>query len=237
MTKKKRKCLVATPAYGGMLTDHYVQSMLETQKHMMMEQIEMSVLILSNESLINRGRNKCAQMALNGGFTDLFFIDADIGWSPTDFMKILKSPQHVVGGTYPMKMLPVNLNYNLLYEDRLIYQTSHIKSVEIMKQLIADKGTEEIPVQHIPTGFMRISDTALKRLKPKVANYHQQNPRTGEMEDFWEFFPVGVKDKNLMSEDWYFCELCKDAKIPVYMNCSVILNHVGTYNYGESIQR
>lgn len=237
MDNSKRKVLIATPAYGGMLTDFYTQSLLETQRQLIIEGIPNAVLILSNESLISRGRNKCAQMAINGKFTDLFFIDADIGWKAEDFMKVLKSTQHVVGGTYPMKMLPVNLNYNLLKSDRHIYQRNHIKSPEILKQIMEDRGIEEMEVQHVPTGFMRISATALNRVKGKTEEYIQQNPRTGEMETFWDIFPVKVKEKNLMSEDWMFCELCRENKIPVYMNLSVVCNHIGTYNYGESIVR
>jgi len=233
----KRRVLIATPAFGGLLTDHYVQSLLETQKRLLAEKIQFAVLILSNESLIGRGRNKCAQIAIQGNYTDLFFIDADIGWKVDDFMKILMSTQHIVGGTYPMKMMPVNLNYNLLPEDRPMWQNNHIKSVENMKKLIEYKGTEEFQVQHLPTGFLRISGTVLKRLKGRVEEYQQQNPRTGQIEIFWNLFPTPVKYKNLMSEDWAFCEICRDNKIPVFLNGSVICNHVGSYNYGESIQR
>jgi len=233
----KRRVLIATPAYGGLVTDRYTQSLLETQKMLLSEGIEHIIFIIGNESLINRGRNKCAQMALNWKCTDLFFIDADIGWTWKDFSKILKSPQHIVGGTYPMKMIPVNLNYNLLAIDRPVYQRDHIKSPEILKTIMAAKGADEIEVQHIPTGFMRISGTVLNRLKHKVTPYIQQNPRTGQIEQFWEFFPVGVKDNNLLSEDWMFCEICRANHVPIYMNLTVILDHVGSYNYGSTIIR
>jgi len=234
MSKNKRRVVVCCPAFGGQLSNHFVTSILETQLAMIKEGISFSVLIIANESLISRGRNKCAQMAMAGKFTDLFFIDADIGWKWQDFLKILKSPNHVVGGTYSMKMLPINLNYNLLPEDRALYQRSHIKSKAILEQMIEDKGKEEIEVQHVPTGFMRISVTALERLKHKVDAYKQQNPRTGEIEDYWDLFPVRVKDGNLMSEDWMFCELCRENGIPVFMNLSVINHHIGSFDFWEA---
>ena len=122
------------------------------------------------------------------------------------------------------------LNYNLLDEH---FTENFKKDVASLKTLKEKHGNEagEVEVKHLPTGFMCIDTKVLKKLKDLVPFYKQFEPRTKEVLKFYDFFPVRVKDEILESEDWAFCSICREHDIPVYMNCDVITDHMGSHIY------
>ena len=64
----------------------------------------------------------------------------------------------MVGGTYPMKGVPLNLNYNELDEHaspRFAGEPKNLESVARLKAF-ADPQTGEVAVEHLPTGFLMI---------------------------------------------------------------------------------
>src|SRR5258708_6880009 len=99
----KPSVLIATPCYAGQITYQYLLSMMKLVPRLLEQNIQYGFLTIPTESLISRGRNRCAQVALEQGVKKLFFIDADMGWEPDDFFKIYESDKSVVGGTAPMK--------------------------------------------------------------------------------------------------------------------------------------
>jgi hypothetical protein len=59
----------------------------------------------------------------------------------------------------------------------------------------------------------------------------------GEPGSLWDFFKVGVWQcpktgrRRLLSEDWWFCELAREAGYSVMMDERIVLKHVGTFVY------
>lgn len=228
------KVLIATPCYGGLLTHEYVSSLIETQKYLIHESIEYGTCLLANEALIGRARNKCAKMAIDHGYTHLFFIDADISWRYAQFKRILGGKGRVTGGTYPMKTLPIALNFNPISEDAHYFESR--KSEENMVRFVKEKG-EEIKVRHIPTGFLKIEVSVFKELAERklVESYKELDITSGDKLQNHDYFPTQVKNNILESEDWAFCSKCNDAGIDIIMNGTVIVNHTGSYTFKTSL--
>ena len=227
------RILIATPAYGGMLTTKYVHGLRESIYGAMKEpDLELGLYTMSNESLINRARNTCAAMAIEYGFDRIMFIDGDIGWKWQDLLAIIKSDKLVVGGTYPKKNLPISLNYNVLPK-HLPHINNLRKSYEdhlALKQF-ADPATGELEVAHIPTGFMQIDIAVFKFLKNKVAAYTSRDGHGDMPKEISDYFPVRVLNGYMESEDWAFCSICRENGIPVYLNLNVVVDHTGTYTF------
>src|SRR5258707_15025509 len=97
------RLLIATPAFGGRLCWNYVVGFAHTGIQLNRGGIEFGFFALANESLISRGRNRCASIALDGGFDKMIFIDADVGWKWSDLHALIRSDKLVIGGTYPVK--------------------------------------------------------------------------------------------------------------------------------------
>lgn len=91
------KPLIATPAYGGMVCVNYLTSVLRLQQVLPVE------FYFRQDSLITRARNDCVAHFRAGGWTHLFFIDADIGFEPEAVVRLLSAGYPVAAGVYPIK--------------------------------------------------------------------------------------------------------------------------------------
>lgn len=231
----KGSILIATPAYGGLLHSKYVKSLVTTCNELLARGVVHGLYIIPDESLISRARNRCAAFALEKGFERLMFIDADLGWTLEDFVAILESEKPVVGGTYPLKQRdPVRLSYNPLETADI---PGHLprRSVEelaFLRQRQADPVSGEVEVRHVPTGFMMIHHSVLKRLQEHVPSYLQENTGDGSLERHYDYFPVRLVGEMYESEDWAFCSLVREhLDCGVWLNTGVVLTHTGTYTF------
>lgn len=231
----KNSILLATPAYGGLLHSKYVKSIVSTCNELAARGIIHGLYIIPDESLISRARNRCAAFALKRGFEKLMFIDADLGWKLPDIAAILGSNRLVVGGTYPIKQRsPMRLSYNPpdnLNIPRHIEPRS-CEELRYLREHHADQASGELAVRHIPTGFMMIDCSVLKRLQENVPYYQQEDTGSGTFEKHYDYFPVRLVGEMYESEDWAFCSLVREhLDCEVWLNTRVVLTHTGTYTY------
>jgi len=225
------KLLIAIPCAGGMITTGCMTSLLQTWAQLPPE-IECEIYTLSTESLINRGRNTCAKYAIDGRFDKLLFIDSDLIFTYADIKRLLDSDKLVVGGTYPLKNFPITVNFNPLDEHADLFGKDRQQDnyMEWVRKYADDNGEAE--VRHIPTGFMLIDMRVLAKLSHTVNWYQNFNPDLKTTTMYFEFFPTGVVNHELLSEDWYFCKLARDAGFKIYLQTRSVCAHIGNYAYG-----
>lgn len=84
-------------------------------------------------------------------FTDLFFVDADVGgFSPHDVKRILDRPEEIIGGVYPLKQDSTKWPCSLV-----ITPSGNYVNTEDQRLVAGEL---------VPTGFMKISRAAAKKL-------------------------------------------------------------------------
>lgn len=218
--------VIATPAYGGLVTTSYTSSLIKSFYGLHADRVSHKVLFLDNESLIQRGRDKCAGMAIETGARRLMFIDADIGWDYKDLKALMDAMTEnnlsVIAGTYPCKTFPIQLNYNPLPADIDTYfKGDRKRTSELHKEFAKAKG-DIVEMMHVPTGFMLIDIEKVLVNGIKVDSYSSMG------KPLHAFFPVRVKNGVLESEDWGFCSICREQGIPVYLHTGIVLPHQGS---------
>jgi len=227
------KIMIGTPAYGGQIFARYVNSLVRSIPILAAHKIEIAVMTLENESLITRGRNAVAYEAMQRSDIDkLLFIDADVSWLATDILRIVQSDKLIIGGTYPLKALPISMNFNPKDVDSSFFDV-HKKTPELVAEFGVKHGIDGVvEVRHVPTGFMCIDTSVFHYLKTKVRSYKTWNDdKTGQI-DIPDFFQTDVKPGgSYESEDWFFCSLATENGIPVYLDTKVMVNHTGTYTF------
>jgi hypothetical protein len=95
--------VIATPCYGGQLTMAYVDSVLKLQAACIARAIRIDFDLRANEALITRARNDLAARFLASSASHLMFIDADIGFAPEQFFRLLDFNAEVTAAAYPLK--------------------------------------------------------------------------------------------------------------------------------------
>jgi glycosyltransferase involved in cell wall biosynthesis len=171
--------------------------------------VEITPMWVSFDALIQRARNDTIQIALEGGYDDLIWIDSDIEWQPEWFFKLLDYSQDVVGGTYRKK------------GDREEYVLRKIDKSKI------DPETGLLEVQGLGTGFVKMSRTAMQYLWDVSEIYIDQK----DNKERRMIFDVVIKNKDLVSEDIIAFMKLVDGGFKIWLDPEMTCNHIGPYKF------
>lgn len=228
--------------YSGMCTGHYTQSLLMTGSAFTQAGIQMSAMMMFNESLIQRARNGLVKNFLRTDGDYLMFIDADIGWNPGDIMPMIDADKDIICGIYPKK----EINWHgVKAAVEAGVPVEHLKhhSGALVVNLVDYSGTVTVPrvepleIWNGGTGFMLIKRSVFEGLKDKVATYTNDvvdlNNTVNPGDMIHEFFAVSIEEgtNRLLSEDYHFCMLARKHGYKVWAAPWVTLAHIGSYMF------
>jgi hypothetical protein len=244
--------LVATPCYDGTLCLNYVLSAIRLQNACISLGLSLDFFFRNGDSLVTRSRNDCVAYFLsNPRFTHLFWIDADIGYSPEAAFRLLLSDHDVAAGVYPLKNedWPANgvpegttrKSFEALYA-RYTVNTGRLgEDVELV--IDADGFMK---VREAPTGFMCIKRRVFDRLIAAYPDlqYVPDWPKGTVPEDgvHYRFFDVMVdpETRRYLSEDYGFCRLWEKLGGEMYIDANSNLSHKGgrlyTGDFGATLR-
>jgi hypothetical protein len=192
---------------------------------------EIGLYTLTQESLLSRGRNHIAAVAIRQGWDKLFFIDADAKFSFQQFASVATSPHDFVAGACPLKCFPISLNY-LPFQDDEHYYRNNIRSVDSFLKMKEGHGKKHVPIAFIGTAFMCLSRNSLIKMAEISDEYQYPNPATGHTHTHWDIFSTRPMDGKYMSEDWSACQKWRDLGGEVLLDTDVIISHVGNHVFG-----
>ena len=191
------------------MTVAYLRGLFEIVEQSAEAQIDVNFLVVEGESLVSRARNNLVTTFLGTDYDTLAFIDADIELRGADFIKLAKMTG-VRGAAVCMK------------------SADHAELLSCWiggKRIIRNKmPPESFCVDFLGAAVMFIDRSAFKRLidAGEVSAYQDAGIGPG-----YDFFPVGVVDGVFLSEDYYFCKLCKDQGVKIMCHPGIIVKHYG----------
>lgn len=245
---KPAKLFVATPMYGGLCTGGYTMGILNCVQTFSPRGIQMYYSYMMNESLITRARNGMAYDFMQSDATHLMFIDADITFDPKDIVRMIQADKDIICGLYPKK----EINWQLVsdavkrgvdYKDLPNYTGSFV--VNLVGGAMESTGNinEPMEIDNGGTGFMLIKREVFDKLKPTVPTYTNdmilivdKNP---VKKIIHEYFATSIDEvsNRLLSEDYHFCKIAREAGFKVYAAPWANLTHSGTYNFNGTLPR
>lgn len=241
--------LVATPMYGGLCTGQYTVALLSMVGVFTQAKVPFQYSYLMNESLITRGRNSLANDFLAGDCTHLMFIDADIGFNPTDILYMISADKDIICGVYPKK----EINWNQVskaVQEGVPPQELHKHTGAFVVNLIDDAKTAEgnsnepMQVSNGGTGFMLIKRKVFETLVGRVPTYNNDVYVSVDAERkpilINEFFATSIDPSlgdRLLSEDYHFCKIAREAGFTVWAAPWANLVHCGSYNFSGQLPR
>lgn len=204
-----RKVMIATPAHDGAVCVQYAHSIYHTGRLCAEHGIDIVPIWLPGESLIQRARNELLRIAVDGDVDDLIFIDADQGWDPRHVLTLLGRPVDAVGAPI-RKKTDESESYNVRAS------SPHIP---------VDPRTGLMVVEGVGTGFLRLSRKAVAALWNGAVPYRDGG------RDHRMVFEVKIIEGALWSEDTVMCAKLRHAGIPVHLDPSIVVEHVGGKTY------
>ena len=228
---------IATPIYGEEVNAHYMDSMIQLSKVLTKGGIPHIKQHIMHTSLITKARNESLSSFMNNTDLDYFiFIDADISSNAEDVIKLMNYDLPFVAGTYPKKHLNwMPIQKCIAYDtpetsQELLEKTSEYtvypKKGEVIKN-------DLIEVNRVGTGFMMIKRILIKKLAKKYKELlYKENGKKG-----YGFFETAIIKKELLSEDYAFCERVKSIGEKVLIDPAIkLIHHGGKINFYGNYQ-
>jgi len=244
---RKEKIFVATPCYGGMLTEAYFRSMVRTLTFFNQHQIPIAFGTIANESLVTRARNVLVAYFLQSNYSRLLFIDADIEFQVEDVLKLIAHNKEVCVGAYPKK----GVNWQRIKEHVIRKTGEEISDRDIaaagsdyainfkfvnrdMKQIAIENGV--IKLHDGATGFMMIKREAIDKMiaaYPELKYNNDLNTPPDLQDFFYAFFDTMIDpvDRRYLSEDYTFSRRWQSIGGDIWLDPTISLNHFGAFNF------
>lgn len=174
-----------------------------------------------SDSSATRSGNRAACNFLESDYDIWINIDADIMFYPEAITSLLSHNEKLVFGVYPKKDEQRDPCWGTLKNE---FPQEN------------EKGLVE--VRRCGRGFMLVQRELLEMLKEENGGPALRYHNHGRIE--WDFFPALAvsgsmsarnSGRELLTEDWAFCEYVRSLGVPIYVDLKIKLAHEGGYVY------
>lgn len=177
-----------TPAYEPSVSIDYHNSMMATTMDLTRRGIQSIGCVLAGNCFLDRARNEIVDYFLHKtDATDLFFIDADVGWDYSVIPRILEYSAPIVGGLVPKRGNDGEYHQNTL--TGVVNEDKLIQSMEL------------------PTAFMRLKRSVFEKMDAFYPDLKEATKATAEIPFPWPhtpYFQDGLTKYGVIGEDIFF---------------------------------
>lgn len=232
--------MVATPCFGGLVTQDYTMSLLNLQAAAQREGYEVGVTFLANDALITRGRSALVSRFLDTPrATHLLFIDSDITFDPDQVTRLVRADKDFVAAFYPAKIIDWDLlaqrfgrTAETLPESGLAYVGALAEGAD------AARDGDFAKAIYAGTGFQLIKRAVFTRMiaaypELKYSGVHAY-PRVARPSDnLYALFDCMIDPETgvYLSEDYAFCRRWRALGGEIWLDLKSKLVHTGSYSF------
>lgn len=210
------RLLIATHSYGTVMPA-YAVSLARLTGQLAKLGLRHAVMMVE-DSLVDRGRDRAAAEFRAGGFTHLLFIDGDVEFQAEAVLALLEAKKPVIGGALPRKA-PVN-EFIVTFLPGPIEQCPESKAVKVAR---------------LGAGFLLIAREVFDRFEAAYPDirYIERSP-SGERQ-MSAFFEHVVRDGVRLSEDYSFCDRWRAIGGDIWLCPFLEFNHWGSTFWKGSV--
>ncbi|HEY2660930.1 MAG TPA: hypothetical protein VGI79_14515 [Caulobacteraceae bacterium] len=232
--------MIATPCFGGMLTQGYVESIIKLIHYAGQHGFEVRLALLGHDALITRSRNTLVSAFLDlPRMTHLMFIDADIAFEPEAVGRLLAFGEDLVGGVYPLKVTDWS---NSAARQALLGEPAALASLNYVGTLCEGAALEQregfATGVYAGTGFMLIRRKVLEQLAQahpelRYTAMHVYPRPTRPSEHQYALFECMIEPDTgiYLSEDYAFCRRWLNLGGKIWLDTQSRLTHIGAHNF------
>ncbi|MDR3508554.1 MAG: hypothetical protein P4L64_11700 [Caulobacteraceae bacterium] len=235
--------LVATPCFGGMVSQKYMLSVMRLTAHGPSAGFDVSLSLLGYDALISRARATLVAAFLdNPAATHLLFIDADISFEPEQVERLLRFERDFTGALYPLKTIDWEMIPQRCVEGGETLTQAALSYVGTLappqeRQMEGDFATG----LYVGGGFQLIRRQALERMiaaypETRFSSTHDR-PKGGEKRaassNLYALFDCIIDPDTgaYLSEDYSFCRRWRQIGGEIWIDTASRLTHSGPYDF------
>ena len=223
-----------------MVSQIFMQSVLALSAEAPSAQLSLTIGLLGQDALITRSRNTLLARFMTTDASHILFIDADIGFSPSQVFRLLKAKRDVIGALYPLRAC----HWSEVARSRLVkgepLATAGLEYVGQPNGEVDGEGFGK--ADFAGTGFLLISRSAVTRM---IAGFPDTRCRHGHVlggseSEIYALFDclIDPVTRLYLSEDYAFCARWRAVGGEVWLDTRAKLTHCGMSEYhGEFEQR
>ncbi|WP_408736843.1 hypothetical protein [Acetobacter sacchari] len=245
---------IATPCFGGVVTQTYMQSILGSVLSAPHQGLELTLSMVGNDALITRCRNTLLhQFFAQSHATHILFIDSDIGFQPDAIGRLVAAEKDLVAGLYPLKDRYWDALTDAQTKRGEPAATASLRYVGECERLHeappSDNGASLVEAGYAGTGFMLISrravermiaaypETRYTRIDAAVGRSVSAQPAAAEAYALFDCM-IDPETGTYLSEDFAFCRRWRQIGGEVWLDPSIVLTHTGPSTFsGHPVNR
>ena len=231
---------LATPCYGGLVTQGYMQSVFGMMQSAQSEGYDVTLALLGQDALITRSRNTLlAHFMQNGSATHILFIDADISFDAGLVHRLLISQKQLVAACYPLKTFYWDADSEHRLSQGESPSTASLRYVgELCRGASAKREGDFATATYVGTGFMMISRTAVEQMIIGYPETRYDRIDAYDHNQTMKHVPYALFDcmidpvtKTYLSEDFTFCHRWRDLGGEIWLDTRSRLTHTGAADF------
>ncbi len=202
--KQLKRVLVGTPALDGRVDAWYCFALHELTKKAQANNIDVSISLLSYESILPMARNELLTAAVQGEFDGFVFIDSDVYCHSDNLISVINAGKDVV--CIPTVKKSDQESYDIYFNE-------------------IPEAKEWVEANRVSTSCLYLSKKALKVL---ADNSTQTLFRGKVLKNICQYDFIG---EAFMGEDIYLCEKLKALGFNIWVNTTTTCMHIGPKVY------
>ncbi len=228
---------VATPCFGGLVSQHYMQSILALMQFSGAAGFDAALALLGHDLLITRSRNTLvSQFLQTPQATHLLFIDADISFEAEQVFHMLSFNQDFVAGVYPLKVI----DWSNAAIRRAASKTESFQAAPLLYVGTLCPGAERegrfATAIYCGGGFMLLKRRVIERMieaypQTRYASAHAYSNAPGGASYALFDCMIDKETNAYVSEDFGFCQRWRDIGGKIWLDTEGKLTHIGAYNF------
>jgi hypothetical protein len=223
---QSRRVMICTPIARQPMLE-YTLSFAETCVHLELSHIRYSSQFVIGSSNLPRARNELVARFLASDFTDLMFIDDDMGWRPEAVVRLLASDKPLIAGVGRKKVEKPNNDFNVwcaTFPDGSLVQ-------DTMGAVLAI---------NVGTAFMKIERSVFETMiaaHPEWKRKGNDGMSEKVRANYYKFFRFDHSDDDEIEhgEDFVFCDRWRALGGSVWIDPTIWLAHAGNKTYDGCI--
>ncbi len=230
--------MIATPCFGGMLTQGYVESIIRLIAYASEHEFDVRLALLGHDALITRSRNTLLGAFLDSpDLTHLMFIDADIAFEPDAVARLIGCDEDVVAALYPLK---INDWTTAEAHERLHGESPEQASLAYVGTFCEGEALQRrgdfVTAVYAGSGFMLIRRRVLEvlaeahpELRYTSAHVFPRPPSASK--NLVALFDCMIEPETgvYLSEDYAFCRRWLDQGGKIWLDTRSRLTHIGSH--------